>query len=80
MVFGVAWVSPKYRGVAAEQAACLSRQRRHHRQRQALTRMAVRPGADAVHAQAFRGALRRPGIDRFLAGAIRFQALLHEHR
>jgi hypothetical protein len=66
--------------LSGQLAACLARQRRYHLKRQTLTRLAVRSGADALHTQAFRGALRRPRIDRSLTGAIGLQVLLHEHR
>jgi hypothetical protein len=56
------------------------RQTGHHRDGQALPRFAVSAGANALHAQAFRTALRRPTVDRLLARTIGIQRLPREHR
>src|SRR6185312_14602386 len=57
-----------------------ARQCGDHLQRQPRSSPAIRPGAHAVHAQAFSHTLRRPVIDGSLARAILVQRLLHEHR
>ncbi len=64
----------------AQQPTRRAREGRHHLNRQALPRFAVRSRANTLCAQPFRQPLRCPAVHRLLARAILVQHLAHEHR